>query len=289
MQQKAWSILFAVVNLAAFGLFAVAPFVGWWLPANIGPFGDCDTLFYVILAVTGLFFVLTEGVLIYNMYVYTADPARKPVYTHGNHKLEMLWTAVPAVLLLLLAFVQVPAWGFAKYVARMPNPDQVFEVSARQFEWRVRYPTTKQLDDMTAGWRNGKETAAAAEWSRNRHFDDVHRVNEVHVWKGGKVRLYLKTQDVLHSFFLPHVRIKQDAVPGKVIPVWFEANESNTAFNAARNTWEMDENKNWELACAELCGWGHYKMQGRLYVHPDKADFEKWLQHAAAEQEQTKP
>jgi cytochrome c oxidase subunit 2 len=102
----------------------------------------------------------------------------------------------------------------------------------------------------------------------------------LHTWKGAKVRVFLKTRDVLHSFFLPNMRLKQDALPGKMIPVWLETAEHNVEWNDAKEDWTGRDGKeieNWELACAELCGWGHYKMQGRFFVHKDKADFEHWL------------
>jgi cytochrome c oxidase subunit 2 len=73
---------------------------------------------------------------------------------------------------------------------------------------------------------------------------------------------------VLHSFYLPQMRIKQDAVPGMTIPVWFDADTSGE----------------YELACAELCGWGHYKMRGRVTVHDTEIEFQRWLDEKLAEQ-----
>src|SRR5262249_20590202 len=109
-------------------------------------------------------------------------------------------------------------------------------------------------------------------------------VNDLHTYVGAKVRVYLKTRDVLHSFFLPNLRLKQDAVPGKTIPVWFETTASNCEYNESKKDWVVKEN--WPLACAELCGWGHYKMQGQLIVHKDKADYDRWLEEAAKKQNQ---
>jgi cytochrome c oxidase subunit 2 len=80
--------------------------------------------------------------------------------------------------------------------------------------------------------------------------------------------IYLKSADVLHSFFLPQMRIKQDAVPGLTIPVWFDCDRAGT----------------YELACAELCGWGHYKMRGNVTVHRSQAEFDEWMSRALAEQ-----
>jgi cytochrome c oxidase subunit 2 len=272
---KFWSILFGVTVLTCLGIFLIAPSMGWWLPRNVCVYGgEVDDLYYIILWVTAFFFVLTEGILIYNMWSFGYQPGRKAEYAHGNHRLEIVWTVVPAGILLFIAFAQIGAWERIKYRSRLPEPEQIFEVSARQFEWRIRYPaSTKPANPET--------------WSNIPESDDVYVVNEVHIWKGGKVKLYLKTRDVIHSFFLPNLRIKQDALPGKVIPVWFEATDFNTKWNEEKKSWDITEN--WELACAELCGWGHYKMQGKLVVHPDRADFDRWLAQAAAESHRRTP
>jgi cytochrome c oxidase subunit 2 len=129
----------------------------------------------------------------------------------------------------------------------MANP--IAEVSARQFEWRIRYPAPgKVLQDSPQP-------------------DDLYTVNDLHVPAGRPVVIKLRGEDVLHSFFLPHLRIKQDAVPGLLIPVWFEASEP----------------KAYDLVCAELCGWGHYKMRGQLTAQTE-ADFKKYIETLKTEQ-----
>ena len=289
-----WSALFGVVLAAGVLLFAVAPLAGWWLPQDAASYGSkVDGLFYLILAITGVTFIGTEAVLVWSLWKFPARPNGKSTYTHGNHKLEMIWTAVPAAILLFIAFAQVGAWADIKYQSRMPDPDLIFEVSARQFEWRFRYPTAETLDAMTKDWKSGQKVAN--DWEKNPHFDDVRVTNEVHVWKHTekepcRVRMFLKTRDVLHSFFLPNLRIKQDALPGKTIPVFFDATEANVKWNEEKNKFEsVGKDKDWELACAELCGWGHYKMRGRLVVHETKNDYLRWLKMAAEVQRATKP
>lgn len=285
---KLWSVLFAVVNLGALGLFLVAPSYGWWLPKDVSTTGHgIDFLFYLILYVTGFFFILTEAILVYCMWVYAAEEGRKSQYVHGNHNLEIFWTAVTSVILLVVAFWQVPVWAEIKFpqaYTKENAPDQLLEVSARQFEWRVRYPTTEKLEQLRANW---DRPALLRQWSEEGQPDDVRVVNQVHVWKqseeeGGKVRVMLKTRDVLHSFFLPNLRIKQDAVPGRTIPVWFAATQHNVEWDEQTQSWRQLER--WPLACAELCGWGHYKMQGELYVHKNKAEYDRWLKMIQEEQ-----
>ncbi len=303
-----WSIVFGVVMVGAFLLSAVAPFiVGWWLPKDVSTFGGgIDALFYVILVVTGFFFVLTEVVLVYALYRFASQPGRRGSYIHGNHKLELIWTLVPGVLLFLLAIVQIRVWADVKYQSRMPKPENSalqMEVSARQWEWRFRYPSSARLE----AWDKNPELAK--DFAANPHEDDVRLVNEVHVWKGSvdqpqRVLVHLKTQDVLHSFFLPNLRLKQDALPGKTIPVWFAVTEANVVAVVDPKTNEkrwveegydpktgktQDPNKIWELACAEFCGARHSMMRGKLYVHKDKADFLEWLKYTEAAQRSTQP
>jgi cytochrome c oxidase subunit 2 len=85
-----------------------------------------------------------------------------------------------------------------------------------------------------------------------------------------EVVIQIKSQDVLHSFFLPHMRVKQDVVPGMKQYVWFRANKAGV----------------YDVVCAELCGWGHYKMRGRLTIEP-RDQFDRWLSSQHAEQERT--
>src|SRR6185369_4102749 len=96
--------------------------------------------------------------------------------------------------------------------------------------------------------------------------DDVHVVNELHMWKDHQVLVHLTTRDVLHSFNLPQLRVKQDALPGKSIPVWFKPikanlDSDNKALRDSEN--KPDPKFQWEIPCAVLCGWGHGRMIGR--------------------------
>jgi cytochrome c oxidase subunit 2 len=310
-----WTILFAAVNLAALGLFVVAPFVGWWLPRGESTHAwDVDFLFYVILWITGFFFILTEALLIIFLYRYASrDDGKRRVYTstgpnvfqrvfkpvsdliHDQHRLELTWTIIPGIILLLIAFVQVEAWAQIKYTSRQPKfTDEKeplpIEVTARQFEWRMRYPSPNRLKEIK------KDPEQAKRFARDDHFDDVHVVNEIHTWKGQTVLVYLRSTDVIHSFNIPHMRVKQDSLPGKVIPVWFTPLRSNTKYNEQKKRWEdgggldgkgepIDRHLVWEIPCAELCGWGHYHMIGRVYVHETRQDFDRWLRAAQESQD----
>src|SRR4029079_19216387 len=90
--------------------------------------------------------------------------------------------------------------------------------------------------------------------------NDIHVVNDLHLPINEEILIDLKSADVLHSFFLPNLRVKQDAVPGMKIPVWFRATEKGS----------------FDIVCAELCGWGHYKMKGRITI-VSRDEYEEWL------------
>ena len=280
--QKLWGVFFALVLSAILALCLVSPFVGWWMPHNIASYGgDVDNLFNIITAITGVVFVLTEALLCWFMFRYAYDPGRKARYVEGNHRLEIAWTAATAVILVWVAFAQVGVWERIKYQGLMPEPDEIVQVTARQWEWRIRYTLDKKSD------------AEGHAWAESPEIDDVRIPNELHTWPGAKVRIYLKTQDVIHSFGLPNLRLMQDALPGKTIPMWFKINEGevNTQWDeaAGRCTEDPDPARRWEIACKELCGGGHYRMRGRIYVHPDEEDFRAWLRYQAKAQNSHEP
>jgi len=216
---------------------------------------------------------------------------------------EMAWTFIPAVLLLYIAFAQITTWADIKYATRQKG-DATLQaaVSARQFEWRVRYPSVERFNK----WMDPKtkDKVDFDSFGKVPQADDIYVVNEVHVWEDQPSVVHLSTRDVIHSFNLPNLRVKQDALPGKLIPVWFRAvdphkkakvfnckwDETNKRFVDGINPEDGKEDRKfiYDIACAELCGWGHYRMIGRLYVHKDQADFLKWLELAEQSNRQRK-
>jgi cytochrome c oxidase subunit II len=251
-----WSLLFALAALFSVGIFAYAPFsTDWWLPTDparpyevVSTFGrEIDNLFVIILWITGIVFIGTQIALVWAIARFGDRPGRVAQYFHGSQRLEVIWTIIPASILVFIALYQMGTWAEIKFRSSAPRVEPIAEVTARQFQWVMRYP----------GPDHKLHTA-----------DDLHLVNDLHFVKGKPALIYLKSSDILHSFFLPQMRIKQDAVPGLTIPVWFD---SDTAGR-------------YELACAELCGWGHYKMKGNVTVHASQAEYDDWMRNSLREQ-----
>ena len=234
------TLLFLLVPVLGIWTFITADRYGWWLPDQVSSFGgDIDYLFYLILAMVAFFFLLTEAVLVYAIFAYSKKRREKATFSHGNHRLELLWTAVPAVLLLVIAFSQMGTWAEIKFRGDLPTEQPIAHVWASQFDWRFQY---------------------AGEDGSFGTMDDVEVPFEFVVPAGERVVFHLHSRDVLHSFSVPEFRLKQDAVPGMVIPVWFQVDEPGT----------------YDLVCMELCGWGHYKMAGRVRVVP-RAEYDQWI------------
>lgn len=210
-----------------------------WFPISISTYGgDIDRLFYVILVITGVIFVIVNAALIYMIVRYRHREGRKAYHIHGNIRAEAVWTGIPFLIVLFIAGISMGTWRDIRDVSRFPEPGLEVQVTAKQFEWNVTYP----------GPDNRLGTA-----------DDFTSRNQLHIPLGRVVHVHLGAEDVIHSFFLPEFRVKQDAVPGMHIPVWFEATQTGT----------------YALGCAELCGLGHYRMRGTVTVH-EAAAFDAW-------------
>jgi cytochrome c oxidase subunit 2 len=299
LSRKRWAYLFGIMFVAQIVLYAVAPAMNWWIPLGVSTYSNgIDMLFYIILAVTGVAFIGTGAIFIYELFVFPADPNRRALYTHGNHKLEMVWTAVPGVMLFLLAIGQIPAWKNVKL--HEVNEDVAasslqIEVTARQWEWRVRYPSIAHMAEWNADHGDAMKDVRSKLSPRP---DDVRLVNEIHCVKGKMLWIHLRTQDVIHSFFLPHMRLKQDALPGKTILVWFQPTDANCEKvgndwvdgrrHDAKKGWVKDSEYVWELACAEYCGSRHSLMRGKVFVHETQEDYNDWLKSASSYAHQTK-
>lgn len=219
--------------------------MNWLLEPSVSTFGpEIDRLYYVILVITGVVFVLTEFLLIYFLIRYRKRDGQKAEYIHGSTRAEVIWTAVPFVIVLALGLMSKPVWDRIKDPSVFPDDAYEIRLLARQFEWESQYAGSD--GDFDA--------------------DDAFTVlNQLHIPANRPVILHLESQDVIHSLFVPAFRVKQDAMPGRSIPVWFEVTEPGE----------------YELGCAELCGLGHYRMSGRVVVHPDD-EFETWTSERRA-------
>jgi cytochrome c oxidase subunit 2 len=213
-----------------------------WLPKNVSTYGaEIDAMIALIYYVTLAWFFLTLGTFVAFLLLYRRRDGRRAAYIGGNRLREAAWILVPLLIVVALDlwidFRGAPVW--AKVKGQVPAAGLTVQVTAKQFNWEILYPGPDGIFGTA---------------------DDLQRENELHVPVNTVVRVVLKAKDVIHSFFLPNLRLKQDVVPGRTIVAWFEATQPGK----------------YELPCAELCGFGHSGMKGWLYVHSPE-EYQQWV------------
>lgn len=225
-----------------------------------------DAQFFLTLVITGVAFVSVQGLLGLFILKYRERAGARARYIRGSNLVEVGGLVVVAVVFISLAVLGQRVWAKLHLREAAANP-VVVEITGEQFAWNVRYPgpdgrfgrTSPQLyDPLTNPVGLVADDPAGG--------DDVVVLNTLAVPVDRPVELQLGSKDVLHGFFMPVLRIKQDTVPGIRVPLRFMA----------------DQIGDFEIACAELCGLGHYRMRGFLQVM-EESEFESWLAEQAAE------
>lgn len=201
-------------------------------PENISTYGhEIDKLFYFISIPVGLAFFITLIVFLYPLFKNRYREGQKAKYVKGVGWKQLKWILAAMLLIgvsdIIILFAEKDAWH--QIEETLPKEDFKVAITGRQWSWTITYP--------------GKDGILYT-------GDDVMKTNELHVPINGVVHLDIKSLDVLHSVFIPNVRIKQDALPGRTITRWFEATKTGQ----------------YDIACAEICGLAHANMKGTLYV-----------------------
>jgi cytochrome c oxidase subunit 2 len=253
--------LILVLIIASLYLFIARPY---WFPTLASEHGGrIDSLFMAVLIVTGIAFVLVQGALGFFIARYGENSGERAAYWHDNPKAEAFLLITTAVILTVLVFMGQRVWA-SIYFADEPANATVVQITGEQFSWNFHYPgadgqfgrtDTKLITNTNSIGLDRADPAAK---------DDVVTSNILHAPLGKPIRVRLRSKDVIHSFFLPNFRTKQDAVPGMGIEVWFTPTKAGQ----------------YEIACAELCGLGHYRMRASLTVDESQDAFNKWLEEA---------
>jgi cytochrome c oxidase subunit 2 len=209
--------------------------------------------------------------------------ARHPVANYTgvkSHTSSYLEVGVAVVEAILLFGFAIPLW--AARVDRMPpaNEALVVQVTAEQFAWNVHYAgpdgvfgrTDLKLLDLQANPLGLDRSDPAAK-------DDVTTLNQLYLPVNKPIIVRLRSKDMIHSFGVPEFRVKQDAIPGLTIPLWFIPNVTTAEMRTRTGNAEFQ----YEIACAQLCGLGHYRMRGFVTVQTAE-EFQKWLEEKIKEQ-----
>ena len=258
---KLQGLLFGLATLVLV-VVATFYFTKTWLPPLKSDRIAIDHALAITLAVTGLVFIITNLMLAWFGYAYQDGPGAKAAYWHDSPRLEMTWTLVTAGILAIFLFNALSLW--AKVTAPPPADAVLIEVTGQQFAWNVRYPGKDGVLGKTDHLQASQDNPIGLVKDDPASKDDLLLLNQIYLPKDKPVRVQVRSMDVIHSFFLPNFRVKQDAMPGMTIDIWFTPTELG----------------DFEIACAEHCGLGHYRMRGAVHVVP-AADLEKTVAEAA--------
>ena len=195
--------------------------------------GHVDMLYFFLVTIAGFFSILIFGLVFYFALRYHRS-ARNPVarQIHGSLGLEIVWSVIPLALTMVMF-----GWGAVLYLrnARTPPGSLEMYVVAKQWMWKIQ------------------------------HVEGTREINELHVPTGAPVRLVMTSEDVIHSFYVPAFRVKQDVMPGRYTSMWFQPTQPGK----------------YHLFCAEYCGNQHSAMGGWVYVM-EPAEYEQWLSGGSA-------
>lgn len=234
-----------------------------------------DNLFWLTTAITFFVFFATHCLLFFFPYIYRFQESRKAYFFPHNNKLELIWTVIPAIVLTILVLSGWKVWS--EVTDTVPADRVEIEIMGKQFNWQTRYGGK----DKKIGKHNFKKIDAVNSMGLDFAADpanmDDFMGSELRMPKGKNVLLKIRARDVLHSVFLPHFRVKMDAVPGMPTQFWFVPTKTTEEMRALTGNPEF----NYELACTEICGSGHFAMKMKVVVM-EAADYEKWYNEQEA-------
>jgi cytochrome c oxidase subunit 2 len=247
------AVIIWIITLLSVLLFVAGK---WWFPEAISEHAPAlDRQFLITILVVGISFTAAQVGLGWMVWKYrdTGQKSDRGLYTHGSNRLVVLWTVITAVVFITLGLMGQSVWASLRLHDAPPGSYSV-EVVAQQFQWNFHYAgkdgkygrTDPQLIDDAALNFVGLDSSDAAA------ADDAVTTALV-IPVNRPVELRLRSKDVIHNFWVPQLRFKQDLVPGMEIKVHFTANKVGK----------------YELACAELCGQLHFKMRSFMLVLPE--------------------
>ncbi len=259
-----------------------------------------DNLFKITMGLILFVQFITQFLVYYFTFKYRGNDDKKAVFFADSHKLELFWTATPTIVLTIIIIYGLWTWNKVQDVANKDDNPIYIELYAKQFQWEARYAGKDNILG-EANVRNIKGmNTTGTDMSDKNAQDDITVLKEIHLPKGRKVVFQMRSQDVLHSAFMPHFRSQMNCVPGM---------KTFMAFTPSVTTEEMRKNQDiinkvnginkiraekskalkvkgedtldpyqfdYLLLCNKICGSSHYNMQMKIVVE-DEADFNKWL------------
>jgi len=240
-------------------------FLGQWMPPDYSAHGwQVDQIIIYTHWLMLVLFVFWTAYFLYVLVRFRASKNPRASY-HGMQSHWSTWSeaGVAVVEIVLLVGFSIPAWyRWSTLIPKATNPAEI-RIVAEQFAWNVHYPGPDRKFGRTDVKLVTSTNPIGLDMTDPAAKDDVMALNQLHLEVNRPALIHVTSKDVIHSFKLPVMRVEQDAIPGADVPIHF---------TPIRTT----NGDRWEIACAQLCGLGHYRMRGQIFVDT-KADLEKWL------------
>ncbi|TAH25609.1 MAG: cytochrome c oxidase subunit II [Cytophagales bacterium] len=261
-------VIFMVIGFALFFWYSSVA-SHHYLPKAVSEHGvKTDLMFWVTMSILCFAFIVTNIFLFAFAYKYQYKKDNKALFYPDNHKLEIVWTVIPAIVMAILVFYGWKEWS--EITKEAPKDAVVVEIMGKQFAWQVRYPGK---DNSFGAYHFTKIDASnefGLDFSDKSSYDDFIP-SELYIPKGKPVLLRIRARDVLHSVFAPHFRLKMDAVPGMPTKFWFTPTKTTAQIREELGNPDF----NYEIACTEVCGRGHFAMRFVIKV-VEEAEYEEW-------------
>ncbi len=286
-------LLAFMIAFLVIGTWTIFTFKNWFL--GYGPNesasahgGRIDDMMHITFMVTYVVFIITHVLLFWYAYKYRQKKGQKAQFISHNNTLEIVWTGIPAVVMTFLVIGGLDAWN--DIMGDVGADDDYMEIEATgfQFAWQMRYPG----EDGLLGRKDFRlidgNNPLGQDWTDLKNADDI-LLNNIVLPVDQKIRVRITAKDVLHDFYLPQFRVKMDAVPG--LPTYFVFTPTKTTKEWRKGLSEYPEyqvpdpedpekqlweTREFELACAELCGKGHWSMK-RTVTILERDEYEEWL------------
>ena len=248
-----------------------------------------DNLYNISMLLILFVQAIMQYLLFYFAYKYRGIKGRKALFYADSHKLETIWTVTPAAVLAVLIIYGLSVWIDITDTSDLEDP-LVIELYAKQFNWEARYAgKDNTLGKANVRFIKGINTIGVDMTDLN-SVDDIPVRNELHLPKGRPVIFKFRSQDVLHSAYMPHFRAQMNCVPGMVTQFAFTPSMTTEEMRRNEKIVAKVENINriraekgedayefdYLLLCNKICGASHYNMQMKIVVH-EEADFNNWL------------
>lgn len=260
-----WFLILGMAGMTYFTLDAKK----YILPVAASKHGELtDSYLYFNFALIIFVFFVTQILLFYFAWKYKHKKGHKAYFYPENHKLEFIWTLIPAIVLLSLIVYGLKLWN--DITAPAPPDAMVIELYAKQFDWTARYSGA----DNTLGYSNYKlitDDNPLGVDAKDKHSADDKITRELHLPVGAKILFKFHARDVIHSAYFPHLRAQMNCVPGMTTEFYLEPTITTDSMRLITKNPKFD----YILLCNKICGVAHYNMNMKMVIE-SADDFKKW-------------